>query len=93
MFIFNSIRLISLTLILLALTSFTLPNKPPKYQVKTIVIDPGHGGHDSGCLGSSSKEKHIALAVSLKLGELIEKYFPRYPCYLHPQNGCFCGVA
>ncbi|MFM8916446.1 MAG: N-acetylmuramoyl-L-alanine amidase, partial [Bacteroidota bacterium] len=48
----------------------------PKYQVKTIVIDPGHGGHDSGCLGSSSKEKHIALAVSLKLGELIEKYFP-----------------
>lgn len=76
MFIFNSIRLISLTLILLALTSFTLPNKPPKYQVKTIVIDPGHGGHDSGCLGSSSKEKHIALAVSLKLGELIEKYFP-----------------
>jgi len=76
MFIFNSIRLISLTLILLALTSFTLPNKPPKYQVKTIVIDPGHGGHDSGCLGSSSMEKHIALAVSLKLGELIEKYFP-----------------
>lgn len=76
MLIFNSIRLISLTLIMLALTSFTLSNKPPKYQVKTIVIDPGHGGHDSGCLGSSSKEKHIALAVSLKLGELIEKYFP-----------------
>jgi len=51
-------------------------NKVPKYQIKTIVIDPGHGGHDSGCLGSSSQEKHIALAVSLKLGELIEKFFP-----------------
>jgi N-acetylmuramoyl-L-alanine amidase len=76
MFIFNTIRLIALTLTLLALTSFALSNKPPKYQIKTIVIDPGHGGHDSGCLGASSKEKHIALAVSLKLGELIERFFP-----------------
>jgi len=48
----------------------------PKYQIRTIVIDPGHGGHDVGCSGSSSHEKNIALAVSLKLGELIEKYFP-----------------
>jgi N-acetylmuramoyl-L-alanine amidase len=40
------------------------------------VIDPGHGGHDSGCIGSSSYEKHVALAVSLKLGALIEKYYP-----------------
>lgn len=76
MFIFNAIRLIVLTLTMLALTSFALSNKPPKYQIKTIVIDAGHGGHDSGCLGSSSKEKHVALAVSLKLGELIERYFP-----------------
>ncbi len=44
--------------------------------MKTIVIDAGHGGHDVGCLGSSSQEKHIALAVSLRLGEMIEKYFP-----------------
>ena len=44
--------------------------------MKTIVIDAGHGGHDVGCLGSSSQEKNIALAVSLKLGALIERYFP-----------------
>jgi N-acetylmuramoyl-L-alanine amidase len=44
--------------------------------MKTIVIDAGHGGHDVGCLGSSSQEKNIALAVSLKLGALIEKHFP-----------------
>ena len=44
--------------------------------MKTIVIDAGHGGHDVGCLGSSAQEKNIALAVSLKLGALIEKLFP-----------------
>ena len=45
------------------------------YGVKTVVIDAGHGGHDSGCLGSSSKEKHVALAIALKLGKFIEDNF------------------
>lgn len=40
--------------------------------IKTIVIDPGHGGKDPGCNGVSSKEKDISLAVALKLGKLIE---------------------
>ncbi len=44
--------------------------------IRTIVIDPGHGGHDSGCHGASAHEKNIALAVSLKLGKLIEANFP-----------------
>ena len=44
--------------------------------VRTIVIDPGHGGHDSGCHGSGAYEKNVALAVSLKLGKLIEANFP-----------------
>ena len=47
-----------------------------KFDVKTIVIDAGHGGHDPGCLGSSSQEKHICLSVALKLGKLINAYFP-----------------
>jgi len=47
-----------------------------KAGIKTVVIDPGHGGHDSGCLGASSNEKNVALAVSLKLGKLIEENFP-----------------
>lgn len=45
-------------------------------KVRTVVIDPGHGGHDSGCHGSSAYEKHVALSVSLKLGKLIEQHFP-----------------
>lgn len=46
------------------------------YRIKTVVIDAGHGGHDSGCLGSSAKEKIIALDVALKLGAMIEEKFP-----------------
>ena len=44
--------------------------------IKTVVIDPGHGGHDQGCHGSSAKEKDIALAIALKLGAFIEKQYP-----------------
>lgn len=46
------------------------------YRIKTIVIDAGHGGKDPGCSGSSSREKHIALAVSLQLAEEIRAKFP-----------------
>jgi N-acetylmuramoyl-L-alanine amidase len=42
----------------------------------TVVIDPGHGGKDPGCVGAISKEKAINLSVALKLGALIEQYHP-----------------
>jgi len=46
------------------------------YQIKTVVIDPGHGGYDSGCLGASSQEKHLALNISKKLKAQIEAKYP-----------------
>lgn len=42
----------------------------------TIVIDPGHGGHDPGAIGKISKEKDINLKVALKLGKQIERNCP-----------------
>jgi N-acetylmuramoyl-L-alanine amidase len=58
-------------------TKETKPNgKPLADKIKTVVIDPGHGGHDSGCLGSSAQEKTVALSISLKLGKMIEDNFP-----------------
>jgi N-acetylmuramoyl-L-alanine amidase len=41
-----------------------------------VCIDPGHGGKDPGCHGDSAKEKDVALAIGLKLGAYIEKYYP-----------------
>ncbi len=47
-----------------------------EYRIKKIVIDPGHGGKDSGTLGSETMEKDIALKISLELGSLITTNFP-----------------
>lgn len=46
------------------------------YQIKTVVIDPGHGGYDSGCLGAGSQEKHLALKISKQLKKQIEAQYP-----------------
>jgi len=53
--------------------SFVTPLEVTKYQVKTIVIDAGHGGKDPGCLGKTSRESHVALKIALELGRIIEE--------------------
>ena len=74
----NAIGLLLLAALFLN-TSFTDGKKNTNSKIKTIVIDPGHGGHDPGNLGTGrykTTEKHIALAISLKLGTYIENAFP-----------------
>ncbi len=44
--------------------------------VKTIIIDPGHGGIFPGAVYGGAKEKDLNLAVALKLGALIKKELP-----------------
>ncbi|MEN8137783.1 MAG: N-acetylmuramoyl-L-alanine amidase [Bacteroidota bacterium] len=42
----------------------------------TIIVDAGHGGHDSGTIGNNKYkryEKDVALSVALKFGKLVEK--------------------
>jgi N-acetylmuramoyl-L-alanine amidase len=50
--------------------------KQKRSYLKTIIIDPGHGGFDPGTHGLFSKEKDVALEISLKLGKAIEQAFP-----------------
>ena len=42
-------------------------------EVKTIVIDPGHGGKDSGALGKNAQEKDIVLSIGKLLKKDLEK--------------------
>ena len=54
-------------------------NKMPtlhKPLLRTIIIDPGHGGFDPGAHGLFSKEKDVALNISLKLGKALQDAFP-----------------
>ncbi len=52
------------------------PNDGKDYRIKKVVIDAGHGGHDSGCESDAGMEKKNTLAIALKLGEKIKDNFP-----------------
>lgn len=42
-------------------------------KISRVVIDAGHGGHDTGSIGPSGlREKDVTLDVALRLGQLIE---------------------
>ncbi len=47
-------------------------NNDDDYHLKTVVIDPGHGGKDPGSVGNLTCEKNIVLDIALKLGKYIE---------------------
>ena len=71
------------TIFTLTLTSASIPPTPAHQEpkaarqaVRTIVLDPGHGGKDSGAKGRRAHEKNIALQVALKLGKKLESELP-----------------
>lgn len=46
-------------------------------KINRIVIDAGHGGHDTGTIGPTGlMEKDLCLDVALRLGKLIEQKLP-----------------
>ena len=75
----NNVKPLFFLLLLFNLYNVNLLSQTNSTNIKTIVIDPGHGGKDSGTLGTKRfkiYEKHVALAVSLKLGNYIADAFP-----------------
>jgi N-acetylmuramoyl-L-alanine amidase len=46
-------------------------------KIGRIVIDPGHGGHDTGTIGPTGlMEKDLCLDVALRLGKIIQQKLP-----------------
>ena len=66
----KKVTLIWALMCMLAMTAFAANKR------FTLVIDPGHGGHDAGALGAISKEKNINLAVALRFGKYVEQNLP-----------------
>ena len=74
----NNVKLIFFLFVFIISSNF-LFSQINSNKIKTVVIDPGHGGKDSGTMGTKRfkiYEKHVALSVSLKLGKYITEVFP-----------------
>ncbi len=56
------------TLMWMAVAVSIAANKP-----FVVVIDAGHGGRDTGCVGVISKEKDLTLKMALAIGKYIEQ--------------------
>jgi N-acetylmuramoyl-L-alanine amidase len=61
--------------IIAMMLTLVLPTKAANHRF-TLVIDPGHGGHDAGAVGAISKEKNINLKVALAFGRMVERNCP-----------------
>ena len=75
--IFSTI-IITLAMMLIPEHHILCQNPSVDVGLRTVVIDPGHGGKDPGAPGADSKtsEKHIVLKISKLLGEKIKNEYP-----------------
>ena len=71
-------RVIAYTAAILAMSVPVHAQESAKMCLKTVVIDPGHGGKDSGCISRDKKtyEKNIALDVSKRVAQKISAAYP-----------------
>ena len=66
-----------------------------RLKLSTIVIDPGHGGHDAGCISADKKtyEKNLALDISKRLAAKIEANLPGVKAVLTRSNDTFVTLS
>lgn len=61
-------------------------------ELKTVVIDAGHGGHDPGATNGRIYEKDITLSVAMMLGDLIKKNNPSIKVIYTRNNDKFVNL-
>ena len=69
-------RLFCFFIVLACINGASFSQKKTVGQVKTVVIDAGHGGDKPGAVGRKCQEKTLTLQMALKLGKLIEDNYP-----------------
>lgn len=72
------IRTIAITALLFLLPLPLLSQAKQELKLKTVVLDAGHGGNDSGAVSQDgkTKEKDLTLAISKRVGALIKEAYP-----------------
>ncbi len=76
-------------------TSFTFPEIDvfTYNNIKTIVLDAGHGGKDPGTSGSTSKEKSVSLDVVLQIEKFLRAQYPNLKVILTRRTDEFIELA
>ena len=66
-----------------------------RLKLSTIVIDPGHGGHDPGCISADKKtrEKNVALDISQRLARKIRESLPGVKVVLTRSDDTFVTLS
>ena len=67
-----------ITVISAVLLAIPVPAQDTSMRLRTVVIDPGHGGKDAGCVSRDQKtyEKNIALDIAKRLAQKISASYP-----------------
>ena len=63
---------------LLTAISINLNAQSTSLSLNTVTIDPGHGGHDPGCVSADGKtqEKDIALDIAKRFNRMLAEEYP-----------------
>ena len=62
-------------------------------ELRTVVIDPGHGGKDPGCMTSRNRESRIVLKIALQLARRIKTDMPEVRVILTRASDHFVDLA
>ncbi|MBF0505969.1 MAG: N-acetylmuramoyl-L-alanine amidase [Nitrospirae bacterium] len=67
-----------------------VPNREASLIQRKIVIDAGHGGHDSGAVGPTGlREKDVVLDIALRMRSIINSQYPIYKVILTRDSDVF----
>lgn len=83
-----------LSMLFMPFPSIYAQNASGDLGLKTVVIDPGHGGKDPGAPGktSATSEKHIVLKISKLFGNKIKKAYPDVKVIYTRDSDVFIGL-
>ena len=62
-------------------------------KVKTIVLDPGHGGHDPGAVAFGQQEKYLALDIAKRLQKVFKQHRPDIRVLMTREDDVFIPLA
>ena len=66
------------------------PRQAQSFSRRTVVLDPGHGGHDPGAVGPTGVyEKNVVLDIAIRVRQILNKNQPSYAVVLTRETDVF----